>query len=610
MAAEFTANVTHALEMEHMAGIRRAATEAVAADVVYPGSTVEETGTAAETRHPAHGADGDDANVPRPLDAQEGVDTLEGLVREARLERARHEGGDVGGVRLAASTDGENDGSVRVPCEEDAGITSDRDRTSGSGGETARIDPDVDRATGTGITATELLRRGNGINPTPIRQADLTGDTPLHMLRPRTAATAGAVPAGVATSHWVASRSISATGTSADASHSAPSSPRGTHNASMAAAAAVAGVPAFGAAGSDLRSSRRRANTETGAGCRIGGRGGDGRDDETVEASPSAVNVVGVSRGSTGAGDGNGGTEVGTSGRPAVEYVRDGRAMLPRFSGETIASVLRGQPLGLELQLEAPNNSSLDDALARASRRSLEGASPRSLRMTSGSGSVARESATEAEGAAANASGEATSLSDTAVPESAGGTRTSRGWKQLVFAVALLFFAGDGLRHRWKSMSGGKSKARKARTVPIGADSASGVGIHGGRIEHGGGGNGDDEHRFRAAFLPPTCQDPVTGAVMAVWATPSGPCLLPAEMFGDTTDGSTGGWFGGGGGGGGPGCAASFRLCSVREVMEDSGADANANADTVSSDGVGEASRREADDPGGVKRGRPNAVEL
>jgi len=114
---------------------------------------------------------------------------------------------------------------------------------------------------------------------------------------------------------------------------------------------------------------------------------------------------------------------------------------------------------------------------------------------------------------------------------SAAAARARGSWKQLVFAWLLLLFAADGLRHRWKSTFRSESAAAAAASrmkpsskIPAPSSTAPRQEPFGryqaGGDEDGGGGLGG-MHTFGTAFLPPTCQDPVSGRTMAVWATPA-----------------------------------------------------------------------------------------
>lgn len=569
MAAEFTVNVEHALEMEHMAGIDRRAAAKTAAANAADADLGSIAGDACATsavdgvtgHHLGQGTDGGvedevvsvgtpDDNSPECAAAAAGEEkeehkTMDALVREARLERARQEGGGGGG-----SVDGLGGASHR---------------RNGSAASLRVL------GVGNGTYASNDDRNGEGRReracldmPPIIRQADLTGDTPLSTFRRTDAAVAGGTVDVSPPSEGTATNGGSMT----DTSRSAPSSPRGRHtcSAATAAAAAASALSAFNGSISPGVASRGRASTVTGAGSCAGDGTGGGVHRTADSASGDVDDAEARTRFTAGGGMGgeSDGTEsVISSARPAVEYERDGRARLPRFTPEHIASVLRGQPLGLELQLEAPNEDSLDDTVARASRLSLQGTSPRSPRVdeaSAGGFSTMQELGPDpADDSFGEEKGHSVTAGQPAVAKAAG------GWKQLVFACLLLLFAGDGLRHRWKSAFGGKSAgARKSSSRPappstaasrqasFGIETASGVG------GNGGGGGAGHKHMFGAAFLPPTCQDPASGRMMAVWATPSGPCLSPALTSGGNTEGM---------GGGGPGCAASFRLCSVTEVV-------------------------------------------
>lgn len=497
MAAEFTVNVAHALEVEHKAGLDRAEAEKAAAmpegmHVDSPRPSVAGAGSTADPISPrvwvGGGGGGDDiaARVPgvsgSPADggleaSREGAQRLEGLVRDARLERARHESFGVGrsdGTDRARPGAGGGGGSVRgVHDRSESGGTgdsgNDHDGSSGGGELDGRARPNTDHGGGGGgggsaatVVVTERRRR-NRVVPTPIRQSDLTGKTPLSALRPADSA--------LYSGTLLASRRSSLDSNGADAYHSAPPSPTGRSGFSLAANDATATDAAAAAAVSSLepgpggRRSRRRAFTETeadrdfiaggnGVGGVGGGRGGDavgvglGGRGEGTAASESGVIGADGSRSAAGGSEGGEG-----SAHPAIEYVRDGRAFLPRFTGRAFASILRGQPLGLGQQLEAPKDGSLDDAVARAARLSLQ-ASPSPSPRAVGMGTVELE----AMDAAVGGPGGVASSGDPA--ELSAARRAAPGWKQLLFAFLLLFFAVDGVFHRWNGAFGGKRKAK------------------------------------------------------------------------------------------------------------------------------------------------------
>lgn len=522
LAAEFTVNVEHALEMEHMAGIaRRAAAKAAAAAATADADPGLAAGGANAAPAGGDGTEGnlglaDDVVGPAarepeanggPVCAAGGEQTLDDLVREARAERAHRESGGTGGPRSAGHEKDGSDGSVLAGGGPE-GCCPSRSRE----GRPSSNDPaDADH-------------RAGGVTPV-IRQADLAGDTPLRTFL---GAAGGTAPVVLPPS---------------DTSRSAPSSPRGWHaHAATVAAAAVAGaVPALPTLGGQGAGNRERASTVTGA-------GDDGVGGGTAEEACAIAGGTGFTAGCRGGGE-NDGTESVLSGArpPAVEYERDGNARLPRFTSEHFESVLRGQPLGLELQLEAPNEDSVDDTVARAasSRVPLEGVSPPSPRVDAGNAPGNAVQDTTGQDAPP---GEGQGVS---APSTAG----ARGWKQAAFACLLLFFAGDGLRHRWKAAFRGEITAHENISMPPPPPTP-------GSPKPGSLATDGRDGVFGVTFLPPTCKDPVSGATMAVWVAPSGPCLSPASVSGGGT-GSTEGLFGGGGE---PACSASFRWCSAAEV--------------------------------------------
>lgn len=569
MAAEFTVNVEHALEMEHMAGIdRRAAAKATAAANAVDadlgsiaGDACANSAVGGGTGHSwggqgtddgvedeAFSVDNPDGTNPESAAEAEGEEkeeehkTMAALVREARLERARQEGrssrGRSGSIEELGIAGHRRTRSAASPVVLHGGNDSyasddDRNRNRERGGATACFDA-----------------------PPIIRQAELKGGTPLSTFRRTDTAVAGGTvdvsPAALPSKGTVAN------GGATDTCCSAPSSPRGRHSCSAAAtAAAASALSVADGSQSPVVAPRGRANTVAGLCCGVHTAGSESGDvDAEVRSRFRAGGGYGMVVESDGA------ESVFSSARPAVEYERDGRAKLPRFTSKHIASVLRSQPLGLELQLEAPNEDSVDDTVARASRFPVQDSSaptPRVGAATGGDFSTMQELEPDT---TVSSSGEE---KDHSVPTGQSAvTRASGSWKQLVFACLLLLFAGDGLRHRWKTTFHGKKaptrkpssrssppSAAASRQATFGGATASGV--------RGNGGGAGHKHVSGTAFLPPTCQDPASGRTMAVWATPSGPCLSPALIADENTEGMAGG--------GGPGCAASFRLCSGTEVV-------------------------------------------
>ncbi|CAM9226172.1 unnamed protein product, partial [Ectocarpus fasciculatus] len=520
LAAEFTVNVEHALEMEHMAGIaRRAAAKAAAAAATADADPGLAAGDAPPTPVGGDGTEShvgladdvvDPAREPEvnagPVCAEGGEQTLDDLVREARAERAHRESGSTGGPR--SHERGGSDGSV----------------LAGGGGPEGYC-PGEARPSSNGPADTD---HGAGLTPV-VRQADLAGDTPLRTFLGAAGGTAPVMPPP------------------GDTSRSAPSSPRGRHapTATAAAAAAAASTLAVPTLGGQGAGARERASTVTGVG--EDGVGGGVNSTEMCAVGAMAGFAAGCRIG----GGESDGTESVLSGArpPAVEYERDGNARLPRFTSEHFESVLRGQPLGLELQLEAPNEDSVGDTVARAasSRVPLEGAPSPFRRVDAGNafGNAVQEAGADAP------PGEGEGFSVATAAEARG------GWKQAAFACLLLFFAGDGLRHRWKATFRDEKTTRGHTSKPpptptmdptpeppktgsVPTDGRNGV--------------------FGVTFLPPTCQDPVSGATMAVWVAPSGPCLSPASVSGSSPEEGLVG------GGGGPACSVSFRLCGAADV--------------------------------------------
>lgn len=556
MAGEITANLLHALEMEHLTGVDRLAsdeTPGVDGDSLLASVERARTGQSDDRTSPfVNGttprSHGDGSGPDQPLGAgrvdvepSEQTGNSGQLGSESRIERAQHEAGS----RAPAS--GRHTRGGRVSSSEGSGEGVDRD--TASGGTFDR------RGQGTGVTtAAELLRRGKRINLKPIRQEDLTGETPLRKLRDK--------PSSATVAHrrtTVTARTLKADSLSG-ATRSAPSSPRDRQDSCGIAAAAAAPEAAMLALGeyshSDGRGFRRRASSD--AEVTLGsGEVGDSGVSRPVSSRASGIEVPSSSASEVGGGIAG----RGMSPRSGVQYVRDGKAFLPRFTGESFASLLRGKPLGLEQQLEAPNDGSLNNFLGRAAGPLLERWSSFHQRANKSSGSDAgvadEKQGLEATGAQKNASIEQVVEADAV--RLTPGAKATREWKQLAFAFLLLFFAADGLMHRWNHLFGGGGRKRSERPPKLAQTSQNGLDSDG---------SAPSESRFRATFLPPSCQDPMSGVMMAVWVKPDGPCLSPVEGCGDT---NRGGWgsFGIGIGEGEPLCAASFPLCGVDDVWHD-----------------------------------------
>ena len=587
MAAEVTANLLHAMEMEHLAGVDRTGDGVPGAD----SDSISMSGDPSKTAHSDLGGSSVDGTIP-PTHGDGSLDhpshaAGEGLDPAGRVESSEHPGRSKelgsesrpGRTRNQRSVGGGSEGGA-------SSIDEGRGGTAGLKGGVGDSEGGVEgnkqeektpgrgfdhRSRGTGVTAAELLRRGTRINPTPIRQEDLTGATPLRKLRDNPApAPLGAAPGGK--SKAVHRRTNGAARTSTIdaapvAARSAPSSPRDRKpSCSIAAAAALvaaeteaasteAAASASGVAGSgcDMLAHRRRASSETDA---VLGSGQVGKNDTSEPKAFLAKTDVPKSPGGS---EGEDMVGEGMSSPPGVEYVRDGRALLPRFSGQRFASLLRGQPLGLEQQLEAPSDGSLEYALARAARIPLETLRTvfQPKKKTTGNDTAAAGDEGIVTNDAPADKRDAFDLRTAAIPLITPGAKAARGWKQLVFALLLLVFAADGLRHRWNSLywrEGRETMGRPSTPPPTRRFGAS-----------DGSGGLLLENRFRAAFLPPSCQDPMSGVTMAVWVTPSGPCLSPlGGGAGNTRNARESS--GNEAGLAQPLCAASFPLCGTDEA--------------------------------------------
>ncbi|CAM9136197.1 unnamed protein product [Scytosiphon promiscuus] len=561
LAAELTVNVAHALEMEHIAGVERKRAAAKTASPYSPdgetGSTPREAFAASVDsdggahqlgRRAGGGVDNDVAvlggtrvagDPERGPEAagEEGEQTLDDLVREARLERARQEGyrRESGGI-CGGKGSGRTEHTRSRPAENPRAVAD------GNGGRPSDVDVDTDE-TGTG--------RGRSTADCPDSNG-ASGPTETPRESPSTVA-------------------------------GAPGSSSAGETAAMSAPAALHGSPAHGLP--------RQGRGGTGTGASRSDTAGDGSGSDasntpspasgasTTAAAAAAAAPAAIGRSRLGTGcrtaDSDGTESVGSGAHPGVEYERDGNARLPRFRPSDFASVLRGQTLGLEMQLEPPNEESLDDTVARASRLAPEGApcsrSPRGA--TAGGGAVGgQEAGPETTGGDFFSWGGGEARDGRAVRAGQSTrARVAGGWKQALFAWLLLLLAGDGLRQRWKRASYGReSPARPSSptltTAQSEKDSEPGFSV-------GGSGEGaGQKFVFGAAFLPPTCQDPASGTTMAIWVTPSGPCLSPASTSRRRAGEGARGQSGERDGGGGPACAASFRLCSVTEAtVQDSG---------------------------------------
>lgn len=516
MAAEITANLLHALEMEHLTGVEHMASDETPG---ANGDSISVSVERARTSEPGHRTstfvDGttprldDDGSDPDPdrasraggvnVEPSEETGNSGDLGSESRVERAQHEEGS------RVSVSGKDTRRGRVSSSEGCGGRADRDTI---------FDGQDQR---TGVTAAEPLRRGTRIHLKPIRQEDLTGETPLRKLRDK--------PSSATVVHCRTSKTDSLSG----ATRSAPSSPRDRQDSCGIATTATseAAMLALGEnSHSDVRGFRRRACSDA----EVALGSGEVGDSGLSMAISSRVSGIEVPRSPSSGGGGG----IGSRPRLSVEYVRDGKAFLPRFTGEIFASLLRGKSLGLEQQLEAPNDGSLNHFLGRPTESHL---------LTNKTRESDAGVAEEKQGLGAMAvKADAVQLTPR--------RKATRGWKQVVFAFLLLFFAADGLRHRWNHLFRGGAGESRESPPELAPTSLNGA---------------PPESRIRATFLPPSCQDPMSGGMMAVWVKPSGPCLSPVEGGGDM---NRGGWgsFGVGIGEGEPLCAASFPLCGVGGV--------------------------------------------
>lgn len=618
MAAEFTANVVHALEMEHMAGLDRSrgASDSSAADGGATGFAegggadgaleVEDWGISARRRGESRaggvgfGAGPTEMRQGLPLPPETPL-TSSGpncVILEAgtpvrpdtqfqqeHIDSPISRGSRNVSGRISSDTEGRIGGHDTADTnggrrETDVFNDSHR-RTSGGGGLDANTNGRGGRA------FLEVGSESSCVVTTPITQADLNRNTGLRI----TGRSDGVPARSPENSRAGGDCGVAARRSATEASRSAPSSPTGRRESFRESTAPSE-------SGLEGQGSRARAHSMTGGddtGVNLQHYLLPGLDAESHADSAPAANVCRTVGPSSSMVDETGSdyASVRSSARPPAEYARDGRHFLPRFTGEALASVLRGQHVGLEQQLEAPNDETLEDSLSRPPRIP-DGFAPHGGLVESmggvrggGDGSSVdnvgpEEGASETRDAvrATRAAigwprlfGMSSVFSGATAPDRANRADRSAGGFQIIFGIVVLLLALDGLRHRVGGLVYGGWGAT-LHVPPVATSPSSrptNFGYSGGGGVRSGDGGGSGGIGFQYVYLPPTCLDTQTGATMAIWATPAGPCLSPGQTEKISRKGAAGEGEGEVRGSERMGCATSFRLCSSLEVgLEDS----------------------------------------
>lgn len=650
MAAEFTANVCHAMEMEYLAGMEnlRFAANAPEASAAPPKKILSNEcdtyraradplgvphapagGRRDEPSSSAFPNSVDGASDQYALGLEQGRRALvpEVSIGEQETTRPRpQQGGQVGtdasreqstAAALASSRlSAAGSGSLQQPdhvLRAEVSTEADARRGQAHSG-VSSFEGSADGAATIGrvedassTTAKRYPRAGSRINMTPITQADLNRNVGVPLRSPLFAVScAPASPPSPSTAASSPPRSVATTTTMSNscvaakpfigrittstaigrsdvraelAGRSLPSTPIGRrrHHFSGPEVAAAGGFSVEGgtASGGGDRDVGGRARSssdvmigtrgDSGSGARGGGDFFAVRQQNVSEAG---MVMGGLDEMLADANSGREGGRVGShevmsetgvrdAAHPApADYRRDGRHLLPRFSMESFASVLRGMPLALEQQLDAPTQSTLQSVLHRAAGRFREGGGR-------GGGGVydqpsGRQGSTDGgldSGSDGRELGDGGTIRDEVGVARAPTPAHSRGegWIQILSSILFLFFAIEGVRHHLFGAAASKHATRSTAAPSSMPHSPSPLG---GGIGGYPSGSEVETTRYRAVFLPQTCRDPATGVTMTIWATPSGPCVSPEQ---ESEDGA---W----GGPGSPGCAASFRLCSAGEI--------------------------------------------
>lgn len=553
MAAEFTANVVHAMEMEHMSGMDRPRFASNASANAHTAGAIP--------RGPprAHFCTASTASLSTRMDAcgdghaHDGAGARESGGEDDTRAVAQHEqlGVSASDDEASVAASGASDEIAGLPTESLVSPTISprrtlQDRVTVEGRRAHVKDGGVlseaiDQTATTSTSDGERMR----IVRTPITQADLDRNTQLRITHSPASANRTAPSPRLGGGRSAGATAAENTGNAEVSRRSAPSSPTGRRDSLRASGSDTASF-----ARDEPLGCRARSSSESRSNSARDGNRTLGQFDEDIQAGIGLTETI-VGREARSGEEGAGLSGSGATADPPVpaEYRRDGRHLLPRFTTENLASVLRGTPVGLEDQFEAPDQNTLEIVLSRAAMRFREdsgGGDGGLLRRDNGvqsanelslacAGDDARDSARRPGG-----DGEAI-VTTHAQPQIRHSIKAVgfRGWIQVMFAFVLLYLAGDGLRYR---LFGGR---KTASNISSSLQSGRSLSDEGGRTEA--------ETRFRAVFLPSTCRDASTGAAMAIWVTPGGPCLAPEGASGNA-------------GNVGPACAASFRMCSEAEA--------------------------------------------
>ncbi|CAM9357168.1 unnamed protein product [Sphacelaria rigidula] len=507
MTAELTADVYHALEMEHISGERNDPRFAVShpASIVSPDGDVSDSYSFTLERGRAALASG----------------TLGGQATSTAAAAAVSTAGDAVAGAHRSRSDSSARGSV---------WSGNTDRTSRAMAAEVRTHP-------TPITQADLYRNRGLRMSSPEFAAAIASSTlsphpspaaasPLPPA-PGTPSSGDGVGIGLARSGSAAASSNVVGRSGAETGGwSTPSTPVGRHDwsgANSAPAVIHDGAPVASAGGG-----RPRSNSDSMVGDRVG------RAPDALVVRQNAVgseNEVAVA----GVGVDVSADDPDSPGAP-VGYRRDGPHVMPKHSMRTFLPILRGAPVELERQLSPPTLRTVERTLHDAARRYQEvggdDRSPTETRGRTGAASgVVSDDVADSSGAQADSDIDRSDVDgNRASPRSAG------SWLQKVVVTIVFLLALDGLRHELFGTRRATPPRRTSATRSSFSTRAAGS---------------------KGVLRRPTCQDPETGATMLIWATPSGVCLsLDEEESGDAEV-----W-----GGVSPACGAEFRLCATRET--------------------------------------------
>lgn len=232
--------------------------------------------------------------------------------------------------------------------------------------------------------------------------------------------------------------------------------------------------------------------------------------------------------------------------RPAVEYVRHGCSLLPRHSAQEFLSALNSRPLPLDQQLHVPNEHSVDDTLARACIQSRQRSSRRSRREARRRGGTSAKTGCVARVATPGRTAGRFEATATA----------ACGFLQILFALIMLFLAGDWLRDSLrlrvftvvaytKKIASVFPRPTPTTASPWSFPVCAGFPVlavaYGESSSTLGDNGGEVVTLLPSAAFRPTCENPASGVTMVITPHHGGECLVPQDKAEDTL-GGTGTW--------------------------------------------------------------------